>query len=307
MVRTYCKIPRCMKWANLTADGICPRHDTLDKKDKGDVVYNCLDCDQVCTEQQKALLCERCNKWIHTSCADISDTFYDAFFEAGSKLSCFHFYCKTCDGKVEEALQKYATLENDTKELKVEMTTVKDQLASIHKTIRTSIRTNISTAIDDKNELDKRKMNLIVFGLPEVESSDGTWGISEKVKKDIETMNTIISDELNVALSPRTGIIEARRLGAKVQNKHRPLRIEFRDIGTKRDVLTKAKNLRNSTNTVAKQLYINPDLTKEQKEADKKLRAEMWRQREEENKNVIIRRGKIVTSEVEVRKSRNSS
>ena len=91
-------------------------------------------------------------------------------------------------------------------------------------------------------------------------------------------MNTIISDELEVALSPRTGIIDARRLGAKTQGKHRPLKLEFRDLGTKRDVLTKAKTLRNSDNEIAKKLYINPDLTKEQKEADKELRKEMWRQ-----------------------------
>ena len=295
-----------MKWANLTTAGICPRHDTLAKKDKGDVVYKCIDCSQICTAGQKALLCERCNEWIHITCADISDTIYDTFFTAGSKLSSFHFYCNPCDGKVEEALQKYASLEKDTKELKADMTIVKGELQGIQDTIKRSIRTNISTAIDNKNEIDKRKMNLIVFGLPEADSVGENWGIAEKVKKDIETMNTIISDELEVALSPRTGIIDARRLGAKTQGKHRPLKLEFRDLGTKRDVLTKAKTLRNSDNEIAKKLYINPDLTKEQKEADKELRKEMWRQREEENKNVIIKKGQIITAPYDVRKSRNS-
>ena len=185
------------------------------------------------------------------------------------------------------------------------MAEVKTELRSIQDTIKTSIRTNISSAIDNKNEIDKRKMNLIVFGLPESEPNDnGSWGITEKVKKDIEAMETIIKDELNVAISPRTGIIDARRLGTKTQNGHRPLKIEFRDLGTKRDVLNKAKTLRNSDNPIAKKLYINPDLTKEQKEADKKLRQEMWRQREEENRNVIIRRGQIVEAEGTVRKTR---
>ena len=118
MPRNYCKVPKCMKWANLTDTGICPRHDTLSKKDKGDVVYNCLDCSEPCTSGQKALLCERCNEWVHSECAEIEDNIYDIFFKEGTKLSCFHYYCKTCDGKVEEALQKYATLEHDTKELK---------------------------------------------------------------------------------------------------------------------------------------------------------------------------------------------
>ena len=132
------------------------------------------------------------------------------------------------------------------------------------------------------------------------------WNTPEKVAADIEKMTEIITEELGVGLSTRNGIINARRLGSKIDNKPRPLRIEFKDLNSKRDVLTNAKKLRNSSDKVAKVLYINPDLTEEQRKHDKNLRKEMWRQRTEEGKNVMIKRGEIVEAPHQVRKTRET-
>ena len=66
-----------------------------------------------------------------------------------------------------------------------------------------------------------------------------------------------------------------------------------------------AKKLRTTENPIANKLYINPDLTDKQREIDSKLRAEMWKLRGE-GKNVIIRKGAVVTVEYEVRKTRSA-
>ena len=98
--------------------------------------------------------------------------------------------------------------------------------------------------------------------------------------------------------SPR--IINAIRLGKKPTNddgkqiRPRPLKITFSDIQIKRDVLTSSKNLRQSQNPINKNLYINPDLTLEQRRKDQELRNEMWKIRETQGKNVVIQKGKIV-------------
>ena len=304
MPREYCKIPKCQRYANLTSDGICPRHDTLAKKDKGDVVYNCLECTLPCIDTQKALLCERCDQWAHIACAGIEEEIYDVFFKHGSKLTAFRYFCKKCDDKVTEALEKYTTLEHDTRELQTDMKVVQQQLDGIQKTIKTSIKENLNTAIDDKKEIDKRKMNLIVFGLDEIDENGSSWSTTDKVNKDIATISDIITNDLGVGLSNRNGIIDARRLGMKPKDgKPRPLKIEFRDIQTKRDVLSNAKKLRTVENPVAQKLYINPDLTDKQREIDSKLRQEMWKLRGE-GKNVIIRKGAIAEVDWEVRKTR---
>ena len=303
MPRVYCNVPKCNKYAQLTPDGICPRHDKLIKKQKGEVVYNCLECSTPCTDTQKAMLCERCDEWTHSTCGGIDDDVYDMFFKEGKKVTCFRYFCKKCDERVTEALEKYATLEHETQELKKDMVDVKEQLGSITKTIKTSIHENLSTAIDDKREIDKRKMNLIVFGLDEIDTGGNTWSTAEKVAKDIESMSEIIKSDLGIGLSPRNGIIDARRLGMKSAGKTRPLKIEFKDIETKRDVLSKAKNLRDSRNPKVSKLYINPDLSEKQRAIDSALRVKMWELRGE-GKNVIIRKGQIIEASHQVRKVR---
>ena len=187
---------------------------------------------------------------------------------------------------------------------------VKEDISNIQNTIKIAVKDNISNVMDDHRELEKRKMNLIVFGLPEISEGEQAqeWNIEQKVEKDIEEITKLITEELGVGISPRTGIINARRLGGfkkNSQNKPRPLRIEFKDLNAKRDVLTNAKKFRNSSLKVAKNIYINPDLTQKQRESDKKLRNEMWQQRDA-GKNVIIRRGQIVEVDREVRKHRIS-
>ena len=307
--RVYCNVSRCSRWANINENGLCPRHVAQIAKDKGEVVYKCLECDTACEKDQPAVLCDRCDTWVHTACIDMSDDIYNMLFKHGSKVPGMRYFCKKCEDRVTEALERYSLLENDTVTLKKEMSDVKKQLADIQKDIKTTVGDTINNVIDDRREIDKRKMNLIVFGLPEADidtpDNDKTsWDTEDKVDKDIETITDIIINELGVGLSNRNGIINARRLGAKSNKKSRPLKIEFKDLNAKRDVLTKAKNLRKSTNDVAKRLYINPDLTEEQRKRDKDLRAEMWRLRTDEQKNVIIKRGEIVVADHPVRMTR---
>ena len=309
MTRTYCKVSRCSRWANLDPDGVFPHHVALAAKAKGEVIYKCLECDTACTQDQKALLCERCDCWVHASCASIEDEIYDVFFKKGSKLPGIRFFCKKCDDKVTEVIEKCTTLEQDTITLKKDMANVKAEIAEINKTIKTRVDDKVSDIMDDKREIERRKMNLVVFGLPEADAGDTDktdWSTTEKIEKDIEVISNLISEDIGVALSPRTGIIDARRIGGPKPGKPRPLKIEFRDLNTKRDVLTNAKKLRLSEKEICKKLYINPDLTEKQKAEDTKLRSEMWARREKGD-NVIIRRGAVVTVERVVRKTRTTS
>ena len=68
--------------------------------------------------------------------------------------------------------------------------------------------------------------------------------------------------------------------------------------------MTKSKDLRDSTDPINKQLYFNPDLTPEQRKKDQELRNEMWKIRETQNKNVVIKKGQIVEVPHNVNKKR---
>ena len=308
--RVYCSVSRCSRWANINKDGLCPKHVALTEKDKGNIVYKCLECDLECKGSEPAVLCDRCDTWLHITCINMSLEIYELMFKGGSKVPGMRYFCTKCEDKVTEAIERYALLEQDTVSLKKDMAEVKTQLDEITTKIKTTVGTTINNVIDDRREIDKRKMNLIVFGLPEAdagkpENERTEWNTGEKVDADIVAMTDIVTNELGVGLSTRNGIINARRLGSRTGTKPRPLKIEFKDINAKRDVLTNAKKLRDSSDAVAKQLYINPDLPEEQRAEDKKLRIEMWRLRSDEGKNVIIKRGKIVEVTREVRKTRD--
>ena len=306
--RKYCVINKCSRWAKLDKDGVCPRHVALSKKDKGEVVYNCLECQEECKPTEKAMMCERCDLWIHASCGDIPDNVYDIFYEKGSKLTCMRYFCNKCDEKVTESIEKCNTLEQETATLKKDMIEVKADIQKINASIKQQVSDKVSDIMDDKKEIERRKMNLIVFGLPEADANETDktlWSTTKKIEKDIEEISVIISEDLGVALSPRTGIIDARRIGGPKPGQPRPLKIEFRDLNAKRDVLSNAMKLRNSDKEICKKIYINPDLTEKQKAADTKLRNEMW-DRRGKGENVIIRRGELVTVERSVRKTRTA-
>ena len=68
--------------------------------------------------------------------------------------------------------------------------------------------------------------------------------------------------------------------------------------------MKRSKDLRNSDDEICRKIFVNPDLTEAQRTKDRILREEMWKIRETENKNVIIRKGEIVEVPHTVRKHR---
>ena len=74
------------------------------------------------------------------------------------------------------------------------MVNVKAQLATINETIKTQVNDKVSDIMDDKREIERRKMNLIVFGLPESkpdENDKTVWDTEKKIQKDIEEITNI--------------------------------------------------------------------------------------------------------------------
>ena len=220
----------------------------------------------------------------------------------------FHFgikwFCPVCKPKSEEALDKYSSLETKTLTLTNDVRDMKDEMTTIKTTISRIVRNEIDEGLHERNDIESRKMNLIIFGVPEPNIDDGSeWTNDKKIEADIKLTRDTFTRELGTAMSPREGITDARRLGLKSDKGPRPLKIVFNNMQTKRHVLTNAKKLRASTDPVAKSMYVNPDLTKRQREKENILRNEMWKQRES-GKNVIIKQGKIVEAPFEVNKVR---
>ena len=276
LVRGYC--PKCIQQAKTAS--------------KDNAEYPCGKCGNNVEKLDKAVCCECCSVWYHIVCADIDAGTYDILFD--SKVKGVRWYCEGCENKVDEALEKLASIEAQTSVLKSDMSEVKEKISNLEKAVKQQIDNTVHEAIEEKREIEHRKMNLIVYGLTEPEKPDSTtaWDTETMIEADTATISTLITSELGVGLSPNKGIAAARRLGMKKVGKPRPLRITFNDIVVKRDVLRNSMKLRQVT--AHKYVYINPDLTPKQRKAELELVNEMWKQREELGKKVIIKKGELV-------------
>ena len=302
---TKCQTPRCRKYADLNENGFCPQCVKKQEKLSLDVVpYPCKTCSKNCKDENSCMQCDLCLDWHHIVCVDISKEAYQLL----QNLSGSRWFCSKCNTKVDQLIEKANGLEIETQAVKEDVIALKKRMDNVEKKLTGSVEKEIAVALNEKTDIERRKLNLIVFNLPECDTGSQTvWDLPEKIQKDIDTITSVIKSELEIEMDDNV-ISDARRLGKKQtegnrKGKPRPLKIVFSDLRKKRQVLEAAKNFRKSEDDIAKHLFINPDLTEIQREKDRALRKVMW-ERREKGENVIIQRGEIVQADWEVRKTR---
>ena len=143
-------------------------------------------------------------------------------------------------------------------------------------------------AIDEYMDREKRKCNLIVYNLPEPPTDMET---TECVKKDKEFFKEIVGSILDKDLS-NLQITKVLRLGKSPSAKPRPLLVSIQDELWKREILRFAYKL--SKISKWSSIYVSPDYTRKEREANKVLRNELRRRKENGEENLSIRNGKII-------------
>ena len=138
--------------------------------------------------------------------------------------------------------------------------------------------------LSELEDINMRKKNLIFYNFPETESEE----------MDVEAVKTLIKEEFNLIIEPQG----SKRFGKPAENKIRLLKVEFKSLGDKKQVLGKATELRLSNNDNFKRVYIRPDMTSKQLAESKNLKEQLTLRREAEpEKKFTIRRGEIVEKE----------
>ena len=142
----------------------------------------------------------------------------------------------------------------------------------------------------EKEEQKKRRKSVIVFGLKESCSTDAEVRIAEDAEKVQEVLQEL-------ELHQEADISKVIRLGRRAETadgKPRPLKVAFESEDTKSDVLKKAKNLKNKKEGGLDKVFIYQDLTPKQREARKKLVAELKSRQSNGETGLIIVGSKIV-------------
>ena len=124
---------------------------------------------------------------------------------------------------------------------------------------------------------ESRKLNLIIRGIKESNQDD-------------TTVNHIFKTQLSIDAD--SDVTHCRHLG-KPGPQTRPLLISLKTVKLKREILARTPSLRSYVTPDNKRVYITPDMTPHQRQANMLLR-EQLKQRRLAGESVKIHRGKIV-------------
>ena len=229
------------------------------------------------------LQCECCILWFCNTCCNIPG---DVFCKIG-EIKTLHWFCSTCDSLVmdllnkstgtgfisstidtaihkslDEAMDQFIKVLTDTttqlqQSLSKFPVSNEESMDTTHtspiltQTTSTASHT-VTDVVDEYIDRERRKKNLIIYGLPELECT-----IEEQRRvSDKQQVSNLFSSEFDV--SPDL-IQKFIRLGIPKPDKPRLLRVELGDFTTKKNVLRQATKLH--TRTTWKKVYISPDLT----------------------------------------------
>lgn len=142
-----------------------------------------------------------------------------------------------------------------------------------------------SGLVDELQQRERRKLNLVVFGMAEPVSG------SVDDRKSVEKKKC---HELFEAIGMSSCLIkDVSRIGKLVDGRNRILRVTVDTEDNKHFIISHSKNLRHKEQF--KGVYVKPDLTQFQRKLDFELRKELKNSRSvHPDKDFIIYRGKIV-------------
>ena len=261
----------------------------------------CGICRKEVRTREKGVQCDLCFGWFHLKCGSISEKMYIDIEE----ISDIEWYCKGCRDAAREGNTKIVGLTRENTALKEENECLKTRLAVIESKvdeIKQELKSELIEEVNrkfeqvmsnfqDKEGKKDRVNNLIRFNVIESTNENG----KEREKDDFGMCNRIFTEgvgiqenEYNIKSVIRLG----KRSNEENQIKQRPLLVKLENLEQKWLILRNAKRLRNNENL--KNCIIALDLTKEEREQDKKLRSELKAKRDNGETNWFIKRGKLM-------------
>lgn len=244
---------------------------------------SCAQCESVFKKSQKSLNCQLCAHWFCLECSHVSVKLYEALKNEPSRNVPFN-----CDGCT-RLLPKITELGNAIKQQNERVDTCEKKIDSIKESLEEVVKERVEKAINDFKDREDRKCNIIIHNVPE--PSNG----SENKKQDDQAS---LSDILAVIKCEDVGLEGFVRLGTP-GGRPRLIKAVLRNVTDKHRILGGTKLLRQKTDkeysSTWNNVFITPDLTKDERERNMRLKKELERRRTDENNpNLVISRGVIM-------------
>lgn len=275
-----------------------------------DFASSCGYCHESVHENDPAIECELCQIWFHCYCQQVSTKLYELL---GEEPDTIHWYCNICNGHARSMLQTMTQLQNqhdnlrqEFNELKRDVNGYREECRETYKTVNRKLADinnvgigvasgfeqdtvdKVEKLISDKfvemDEKERRKPNLIFFGIPEPKSSNP----EDRKEDDFQKVKSLVQNSLG---SSRPAELRALyRLGKKT-DACRPLKVVLESESSRNEVLRKFKS---EVGEGDRLIVVTKDRTRSERDAYKKLRSDLKARSENGEQNLVIRNGRIV-------------
>ena len=273
------------------------------------MIDSCKVCSAKPLRTNKGISCQICGQVFHVACIDNIDSAFRNFL---SKNDFNSWKCNLCEENFRtlnneniRLNRENSRLANENEQLRRRLDDLETQFSSIKNELKreileelrndsptpppninnASLNEQVLACLREEKDRDKRRLNLCLRNFPE---SDSTSNDRTRVIELFKSKLGVNETELN------NGVRNVKRVGAQSDDRPRIIIIECSNADLKRTLLQnsfKFKNVIMSNNKI----FLTPDLTKQQLEADRALR-ETLRFRRNNGENVSIRKGKIVVN-----------
>ena len=167
-----CKVRACKVRKDLSTTGYCKSH-TKTGISTQEMYETCTECSEAVETGQPGICCDKCLIWYHIECVGVSKKQYKHIVQdAKNEKPMFHWYCRICRDKCIEAVAKIDLLENQTRNLASKVGTLDDRVKEIEGKMGKKVTETIRSQLDERNDIDRRKMNIMIVNLAEPQIND---------------------------------------------------------------------------------------------------------------------------------------
>lgn len=256
--------------------------------------FICIKCDDGIMEDDTVIECRGCRKWAHEKCSGLTPSEFKVLAKGGKACQWFCEQCREDDSEVSSNIECtlssiQSLLHTLVKRLDKFETNCSEE--SLDKKIEAAVEKKMSERFEEKEEKEKRKLNIVISNIPESKCVS----LEERKKEDLESVKKLVAE---IAPGAEDHIEAPLRLGSfKIGQNVRPrlLKVCSKSEPAKDEIMRNAHKLSRGVKDHSKKVWINHDLTEKERAAAKSLRDELHSRRNAGEENIAIRRGRIVT------------
>ena len=280
------------------------RQESSDNDSENEDQAPCHNCKKMITMENDGIKCNFCEHWLCFPCSKLKKVVYQALRESPDNVMWFCDYCCTAFPGVKKVMVQIGSLEDRYSSLEERVDKLEEKSQNVEN--EDKIKEVCRKEIVEQHEIEKRKLNMVIFNVPESEEQ------SPEARKanDLEKVNLLLdgpmkldTESIHIQNPVRLGALRASKPN-EIQ-KPRPIKISVENFEHKNKILKANAELRKETGDF-KNIFITPDLTKAQRKEAFLLREQLRYQKNVLNKkNVKISRGRIVEIEKDTSESVN--